>query len=174
MSTSLWATTAAEVYSALGRTDRRRAFHHVLQAAVDWRGQVITMLDRAYLAESMPCLVVWGEQDTVIPVKHAYAAHSVLPGSQLEVIPHAGHFPHEDDPEHFASAMIDFILDTKPAKYDGRAWVKALASGPRPRKFWASRPYPVAILKQLRDAGPRHRRRRRQLRYRRRATHPAH
>ena len=130
----------AEVYEALGSPGRRRAFHHVLRAAVDWRGQVITMLDRAYLAESLPCLVVWGEQDTVIPVKHAYAAHAVLPGSQLEIIPHAGHFPHEDDPEHFASALIDFILDTKPARYDGRAWVRALAEGPRPRRFWARRP----------------------------------
>ena len=109
-------------------------------AAVDWRGQVITMLDRAYLAESMPSLVVWGEQDSVIPVKHAYAAHAVLPGSQLEIIPHAGHFPHEDDPEHFASALIDFILDTKPAKYDGRAWVRALAEGPRPREILGAPP----------------------------------
>jgi pimeloyl-ACP methyl ester carboxylesterase len=130
----------ADVYDSLGDKNRRRAFHHVLRAAVDWRGQVITMLDRAYLAESMPSLVIWGEQDTVIPVKHAYAAHAVLPGSQLEVIPHAGHFPHEDDPEHFASAVIDFVLDTKPARYEGRAWVKALADGPRPRRFWASQP----------------------------------
>ncbi|MEZ5185194.1 MAG: alpha/beta fold hydrolase [Candidatus Nanopelagicales bacterium] len=130
----------AEVYDSLGKNERRRAFQHVLRAAVDWKGQVITMLDRAYLAEAMPCLVVWGEQDTVIPVKHAYAAHAVLPGSQLEIIPHAGHFPHEDDPEHFASALIDFILDTKPSKYDGRTWARALAEGPRPRKFWASRP----------------------------------
>ncbi len=128
----------AQVYDSLGDRGRRRAFHHVLRAAVDWRGQVITMLDRAYLAESMPSLIVWGEQDTVIPVKHAYAAHAVLPGSQLEIIPHAGHFPHEDDPEHFSAALIDFILDTKPATYDGRGWVKALANGPRPRKFWAS------------------------------------
>ncbi len=134
----------AEVYSALGRTDRRRAFHHVLQAAVDWRGQVITMLDRAYLAESLPCLVIWGEQDSVIPVKHAYAAHAVLPGSQLEIIAHAGHFPQEDAPEEFASALIDFILDTKPAKYESRKWVKALAEGPRPRKFWAKQRPPVA------------------------------
>jgi pimeloyl-ACP methyl ester carboxylesterase len=129
----------ADVYDALGDDGRRRAFQHVLRAAVDWKGQVITMLDRAYLAEAMPSLVIWGEQDTVIPVKHAYAAHAVLPGSQLEVLPHAGHFPHEDDPEHFASALIDFILDTKPAKYDGRAWARALAEGPRPRRFWASR-----------------------------------
>lgn len=128
----------ADVYESLGDGPRRRAFHHVLQAAADWRGQVITMLDRAYLAEAMPSLVIWGEQDTIIPVKHAYAAHHVLPGSQLEVIPHAGHFPQEDDPEHFASALIDFVLDTAPAKYDGRMWVKALASGPRPRTFWAS------------------------------------
>ena len=115
----------AQVYDSLGDRGRRRAFHHVLRAAVDWRGQVITMLDRAYLAESMPSLIVWGEQDTVIPVKHAYAAHAVLPGSQLEIIPHAGHFPHEDDPEHFSAALIDFILDTKPATYDGRGWVKS-------------------------------------------------
>lgn len=134
----------ADVYESLGRADRRRAFHHVLRAAVDWRGQVITMLDRAYLAEAMPSLVVWGEQDTVIPVKHAYAAHSVLPGSQLEIIPHAGHFPHEDDPDHFSSALIDFIFDTEPARYSGRAWVKALANGPRPRNFWASKHVPKA------------------------------
>lgn len=129
----------AEVLDALGNRGRRKAFHHVLRAAVDPRGQVITMIDRAYLAESMPSLIIWGEQDTIIPVKHAYAAHALLPGSQLEIIPHGGHFPHEDDPEHFASALIDFILDTKPAKYDGRAWVKAMAAGPRPRNFWASR-----------------------------------
>lgn len=127
---------AAEVLDSLGDRGRRRAFHHVLRAAVDWRGQVITMIDRTYLAEAMPSLIVWGEQDSIIPVKHAYAAHALLPGSQLEIIPHAGHFPHEDDPEHFASALIDFILDTKPARYDGRAWVKALATGPRPRNFW--------------------------------------
>jgi pimeloyl-ACP methyl ester carboxylesterase len=127
----------AEVYEALGSAPRRRAFHHVLQAAIDWRGQVITMLDRAYLAESMPSLVIWGEKDTVIPVKHAYAAHAVLPGSQLEIITNAGHFPQEDAPEEFANAVIDFVLDTKPARYDARKWVTALAEGPRPRKFWA-------------------------------------
>ncbi len=128
----------AEVLDSLGQRGRRKAFHHVLRAAVDWRGQVITMIDRAYLAESMPSLVVWGEKDSIIPVKHSYAAHALLPGSQLEVIPHAGHFPHEDDPEHFASALIDFILDTEPAKYDGRAWTRALVAGPRPRRFWGS------------------------------------
>lgn len=135
----------AEVYDGLGDKSRRQAFHHVLRAAVDWRGQVITMLDRAYLAESMPSLIVWGEQDSVIPVKHAYAAHSVLPGSQLEIIPEAGHFPQEDSPERFASALIDFVQNTAPARYEGRKWVRALQSGPRPRNFWArQRPTPQA------------------------------
>lgn len=127
----------AEVYDALGNTRRRRAFHHVLRAAVDWRGQVITMIDRAYLAEAMPCLVIWGERDTVIPVKHAYAAHALLPGSQLEVIGEAGHFPQEDAPEHFASAVIEFVQNTAPARYESRKWIRALQNGPRPRNFWA-------------------------------------
>lgn len=127
----------SEVYEALGDNRRRRAFHHVLRAAVDWRGQVITMIDRAYLAEAMPCLVVWGEKDSVIPVKHAYAAHALLPGSQLDVIPDAGHFPQEDAPEQFASAVIDFVQSTAPARYESRKWIRALQSGPRPRNFWA-------------------------------------
>lgn len=125
----------AHVYGALADKGRRTAFRHVLRSVVDWRGQVITMLDRAYLAEGMPSLVIWGEQDKVIPVKHAFAAHHVLPGSQLEVLPHAGHFPHEDDPEHFVAALTDFIRDTRAAEYDGRAWVEAMTAGPRPRTF---------------------------------------
>ena len=39
----------------------RDAFLHVLRAVVDWRGQVVTMTDRAYLAANMPTCVMWGD-----------------------------------------------------------------------------------------------------------------
>ena len=61
----------------------RGAFIRTLRAVVDWRGQLVTMLDRAYLAERMPTMVMWGDHDGIIPVEHAQLAHAAMPGSRL-------------------------------------------------------------------------------------------
>src|SRR5690606_27589466 len=44
------------------------AYLRTLRAVVDWRGQVVTMLDRCYLTESLPVQLIWGDQVSVIPV----------------------------------------------------------------------------------------------------------
>lgn len=119
------------VYETLGARDSRTAFRHVLRALIDWRGQIATMRDRAYLAEYLPAMIVWGKRDTVIPVRHAHVAHELLPGSRLEIFKKSGHFPHADEPERFADALIDFIATTVPASYDARRWQQALMHGPR-------------------------------------------
>lgn len=119
----------AEVYDSLGDRRSRAAFRHVLRAAVDWRGQVVTMIDRAYLARHMPCLVVWGGKDMVIPVRHAFAAHELLPGSRLHVFMDAGHLPHEDQPGRFADCVADFILDTPASRHDPQMWRDVLLEG---------------------------------------------
>jgi pimeloyl-ACP methyl ester carboxylesterase len=62
----------------------------------------------------MPTLIVWGEDDPVIPVAHAYEAHEAMPGSRLEVLPGCGHFPHCEDPRKFAAILLDFIATTTP------------------------------------------------------------
>ena len=59
------------------------AFARTLRAVVDWRGQVVTMLDRCYLTQSVPVQLIWGSGDSVIPVSHARMAHAAMPGSQL-------------------------------------------------------------------------------------------
>jgi hypothetical protein len=38
-----------------------------------------------------------------------------MPGSRLEVLEDAGHFPFNDDPDRFAAILRDFIATTKPA-----------------------------------------------------------
>ena len=43
-----------KVFDSLPDATARRAILRTLRSGVDWRGQVITMLDRAYLAEGMP------------------------------------------------------------------------------------------------------------------------
>ncbi|WP_248491721.1 alpha/beta fold hydrolase [Tsukamurella sp. PLM1] len=83
---------------------------------VDPLGQVVTMLDRTYVAESVPVLVVWGSADPIIPVEHAHLLHASLPSSRLEVFDGAGHFPFRSDPERFLTVLTAFIDGTEPAR----------------------------------------------------------
>ncbi len=94
------------------------AFTRTLRAVVDWRGQVVTMLDRCYLTESVPVQLIWGEQDAVIPVSHAMMAHAAMPGSRLEIFEGSGHFPFHDDPDRFIELVERFIDTSAPSEYD--------------------------------------------------------
>lgn len=94
------------------------AFSRTLRAVVDWRGQVVTMLDRCYLTKSVPVQLIWGEDDSVIPVSHASMAHAAMPGSRLEIFEEAGHFPFHDQPDRFVEVVERFIDSTEPAEYD--------------------------------------------------------
>ncbi|MGV0605507.1 alpha/beta fold hydrolase [Mycolicibacterium sp. XJ1904] len=94
------------------------AFARTLRAVVDWRGQVVTMLDRCYLTQSVPVQLIWGSCDAVIPVSHARMAHAAMPGSQLEIFDGSGHFPFHDDPDRFVEVVEKFIDSSEPAVYD--------------------------------------------------------
>jgi pimeloyl-ACP methyl ester carboxylesterase len=94
------------------------AFARTLRAVVDWRGQVVTMLDRCYLTESVPVQLIWGASDSVIPVGHALMAHAAMPGSRLEIFEGSGHFPFHDDADRFVEVVERFIDSTEPAVYD--------------------------------------------------------
>lgn len=69
------------------------AFLRTLRAVVDWRGQVVTMMDRCYLTERLPVLLIWGDADSVIPYHHALLAHSAIPPLRARNIPWRRAFP---------------------------------------------------------------------------------
>jgi pimeloyl-ACP methyl ester carboxylesterase len=117
------------VFDALPDTTARRAILRTLRSGVDWRGQVITMLDRAYLAEGMPTLLVWGRHDAVIPLGHGRLAHAAMPGSELEIFDEAGHFPHHSDPARFVEIVSDFMERSAPATFDPEEWRRRLRRG---------------------------------------------
>jgi pimeloyl-ACP methyl ester carboxylesterase len=105
------------------------AFTRTLRAVVDWRGQIVTMLDRCYLTQAIPVLIVWGTRDVVVPVRHAWMAHSAMPGSRLEIFEGSGHFPFHDDPARFIDVVQRFIDSTEPAEYDQAALRELLRTG---------------------------------------------
>ena len=117
------------VFEGLPSGPARKSFTRTLRSVVDWRGQLVTMLDRCYLAEGMPTLLVWGDRDGVIPVAHGHRAHAAMAGSRLEVFEGAGHFPHHAEPERFARLLVDFAAGTEPAAYDRDTWQERLRTG---------------------------------------------
>ena len=119
----------AEIVQHLSDRKARAAITHVVRAVVDWRGQVVTMADRAYLTHAMPMCVMWGTEDAVIPVRHAGLARQIAPEATVEVIPNAGHFPHKDHPQRFVKLLNDFIRTTEPAVYDRDRWRHLLENG---------------------------------------------
>jgi pimeloyl-ACP methyl ester carboxylesterase len=119
----------AVILESLRDVSTRAAIRHVVRAVVDWRGQIITMSDRAYLAGRIPTCVIWGDDDSVIPTKHAEVAEVVVPHAKVEIVPNAGHFPHRDHPQRFAKLMRDFIRSTEPADFSYQGWLTALEEG---------------------------------------------
>lgn len=94
------------------------AFARTLRSVVDGRGQYVTMLDRSYLVQSIPVQIIWGEDDVVIPVRHARTAHAAMAGSRLEIFEKSGHVPHHDDPDRFVEVIERFVDSTRPAVHD--------------------------------------------------------
>jgi pimeloyl-ACP methyl ester carboxylesterase len=131
------------VFDALPDAASRRAFVRTLRAVVDWRGQVITMLDRCYLTREKPTLIVWGTRDPIIPFGHALTAHAAMPWSQLEAFDGAGHFPHITHAADFLDVVGRFFSSTKPSVHDPAAWRELLRVG-RPDTVQASARHTVA------------------------------
>ena len=109
---------ALRILADLPEPTASAAFSRTLRAVVDWRGQVVTMLDRCYLTESVPVQLVWGEQDAMIPVSHAHMAHAAMPGSRLEIFPDSGHYPFHQHPDRFVALVEHFIDTTPPAQHN--------------------------------------------------------
>jgi pimeloyl-ACP methyl ester carboxylesterase len=112
----------ARGYASLSNPERRKAFLATLRSVVGTDGQRVAALDRLYLAEALPLLIVWGDRDPIIPVKHAREAHRELPNSRLEIFEGVGHVPQLERPGTFVATLQRFLAETEPAKFDRDEW----------------------------------------------------
>jgi pimeloyl-ACP methyl ester carboxylesterase len=128
---------AVDALLALKDTEARRAFLRTLRGVVDARGQAVTALDRIYLADSVPMLVIWGAQDPIVPAQHAESVRVLVPSARVEVFDDAGHWPHLDEPDRFCDVLLEFIASTEPAAHDLDSWRRLLAQN------WDGVPRPV-------------------------------
>ena len=62
----------------------------------------------------VPTLLVWGENDPLVPLRYGEAMQQEIAGSRLEVIPRAAHVPMWDAPEAFNRVALDFLSSVEP------------------------------------------------------------
>jgi pimeloyl-ACP methyl ester carboxylesterase len=119
----------ADILEDFRHPGNRHAIHRLVGAAIDLRGQVISMRDRAYLTEAMPLMVMWGEEDKVIPSHQLDIVAELAPAARTVLFHDSGHFPHKDHPEQFCTLVEDFMATTSPATYSRAKWRRMLKAG---------------------------------------------
>ncbi len=97
---------------ALGTPEGQAAFFASVRGVIAPSGQRTASEEMRAFAEKVPMLLVWSEDDPVIPLAHARAhAERAKPYSRLVIFPSRGHEPHRRNAERFATEVADFILN---------------------------------------------------------------
>ncbi|NTU78522.1 MAG: alpha/beta hydrolase [Chloroflexales bacterium] len=58
---------------------------------------------------TVPTLLLWGADDTTIPVVDSERLRMLLPRAQAITMPGLGHLPHEEDPQRFAALVLNGV-----------------------------------------------------------------
>jgi len=68
-------------------------------------------IEPLYAKITRPVLMVWGEEDTWIPIKRGFKLHQMIPHAQWVSIPTTGHLVQEDAPDALLTAIQSFLQD---------------------------------------------------------------
>jgi len=102
--------TKERVNSAVRPLSAADAHHSVLAAARNWHADRIErdagLMDRQ-------TLIIWGEQDKVVPIRDGYSLHNSILHSRFVVLPNCGHMPQEEKTEVFCKLVTEFCRDKK-------------------------------------------------------------
>jgi pimeloyl-ACP methyl ester carboxylesterase len=96
-------------FALLSEPAARSAFIHTLRSVVDHSGQRVSAVERMEATQSVPSLIVWGERDRIVPLRHGQQLHELIPNTYLAVFKRTGHFPHRDDPARFVRVIDEFL-----------------------------------------------------------------
>jgi pimeloyl-ACP methyl ester carboxylesterase len=62
-----------------------------------------------YQTVRVPTLIIWGEQDEVVPLESGRNFHRDIPGSRLVILPRCGHLPQEEEPLETRRVLQNFL-----------------------------------------------------------------
>jgi pimeloyl-ACP methyl ester carboxylesterase len=90
----------------LNRPGSRYSLH---QTAKQIAPQNASELIAKFSTITIPTLIIWGENDPVIPVENARSFNRDIPSSRLVVLTDTGHIPHEERPAQTLEILDGFL-----------------------------------------------------------------
>jgi len=96
------------------------ARHHLLTNVGTHRAMIRTVrrwsanrISREASLIRQPTLLVWGEEDTHLPLSEGYRLRDAIPNARLVVFRNCGHLPPQEYPEKFVEAVTEFCKAEK-------------------------------------------------------------
>ena len=86
------------------------AHHSVLASSRNWHA---TRIERDANLINQPTLIIWGEEDHVVPLRDGDSLHRSILNSRFVVLPNCGHVPQEEKSEVFSSLVVEFCRHKK-------------------------------------------------------------
>lgn len=72
---------------------------------------IAEIVDRA--GAPIPTLILWGSEDSWVPIAAGEGLHVALPAARYVVLPGLGHVPFEEDPAAFTNALQEWLAALK-------------------------------------------------------------
>ena len=91
----------------LGAQGQPAFYRQIAQASQEHTDEI----EPLYAGLDLPVLVVWGTDDTWIPVDRAQRLASLIPAARLGLITGAGHLVHLDQPVALATVLTQWLSD---------------------------------------------------------------
>lgn len=85
------------------------AWEALVQSAKQIEPADVEALVTQYKTISVPVLVIWGEEDEVVPLEVGKKFKRDIPNCQLVILPKCGHMPPEEEPEATTRAIQGFL-----------------------------------------------------------------
>ncbi len=95
----------ATLRSAIEQMAAKDRWVYLESSEATWSPDLTSMLPNV----QVPVLILWGEHDTVTPRELSEELHRGIRGSELRVIPDAGHISNLDNPSAFNAAVREFL-----------------------------------------------------------------
>ena len=99
-------------YDIFSQPGFQKFFLRILRQIVNVRGareEILGPIMNNLQKITQPVLIIWGEKDRVLPLKHAYFAKEKLWNAKLEIMEGCGHIPFFERSEEFNRAVLSFL-----------------------------------------------------------------
>jgi pimeloyl-ACP methyl ester carboxylesterase len=92
------------------RPGTARTLSRTLRGALDMKGQREHLMDYAHrMGELPPIAVYWGDDDPVLPVRHAERVHNYIEGVTVRRYRNVGHYPHREAVPEMLPDLFRFL-----------------------------------------------------------------